>query len=88
MFGKHWSWWKKKYYFYITSLERGLPLNDKRLPQSFFWLSAENERHMGWRDDDDDDIFFFYFSFPFLFNTSSYQFTLTTRLQSVKRTIQ
>lgn len=30
-----------------TSLERGLPLNDKRLAQSFFWLSAENDRHIG-----------------------------------------
>lgn len=46
--------WK---YFLRTSLERGLPLNDNRLLQSFFWLSAENDRHIGWRDDDVDDMF-------------------------------
>lgn len=40
-----------------TSLVRGLPLSDKRLLQSFLWLSAENDRHIGWRDDDVDDIF-------------------------------
>lgn len=42
-----------------TSLERGLPLNDKRLAQSFFWLSAENDRHIGCWDDDVDDMIFY-----------------------------
>lgn len=37
----------------VTSLDRGLPLSDKRLAQSFFWLSAENDLHIGCCDDDD-----------------------------------
>lgn len=30
-----------------TSLLRGFPLNDNRLPQSLRWLSDENDLHIG-----------------------------------------
>lgn len=44
---------RKKMNPVFTSFEmRGLPLKDKRLLQSFFWASAENDRHIGCWDDD------------------------------------
>lgn len=40
-----------------TSLFRGFPLSDNRLPQSLRWLSDENDLQIGWEA---DIIYFLY----------------------------